>query len=223
MFYIVWTLHLEINARQEYAAKHSPSNSLSFFLTEDQLQSTLANEQARDVRHAGINRGCVGFARRRSDVGDDVSDISSCISWGLWRAALLQAVTAALGTVPCSEPRSSLRTSRWLTANLRNSGTISRGYPNIWRHRCPTTREYPRSGPAFGTDDTICDMIRTTAVTHIGRDKKDGGRESDREDFGRKIRNTNYEDQFRNSLETEKMYRESNLDCIWRNMKGVIM
>lgn len=52
------------------------SSFLPLFLAENQPPSTLVNEQARDVRHAGINRGCVGNVRRRSDVDDDVSDIS---------------------------------------------------------------------------------------------------------------------------------------------------
>lgn len=90
-----------------------------------------ANEQARDVCHAGINRGCVAFARRRSDVVDNVSDIFlPRIVPGGRRAALLQAATAALGTDPCIllTPRT---TRRWLTASSRNFGTTSRGCPNI--------------------------------------------------------------------------------------------
>lgn len=92
-------------------------------------------EQARDVCHAGINRGCVAFARRRSDVVDNVSDIFlPRIVPGGRRAALLQAATAALGTDPCLAPCILLTlqtTRRWLTASSRNSGTTSRGCPNI--------------------------------------------------------------------------------------------
>lgn len=86
-----WSLQLAVNTRHKNMQPNV--HPLIFFLSlppsfslsgREPTPSTLANEQARDVHHAGINRGCVGFARRRSDVGDDVSDISSrIISWGL--------------------------------------------------------------------------------------------------------------------------------------------
>lgn len=144
---------------------------LLLFLAENQPRPpSRTSRRATFATQESIGVASGANARRRSDVDDDVSDISSrIISWGLWQAALLQAVTAALGTDPCSAPRSPLRTSwRWPTASSRSFGIISRDCPNIWRHRSRTTREYFHGRAAFETDDTTYNTIRT-GDTHRSR------------------------------------------------------